>query len=221
MDVPYRPGVRGVVRLAALVAAALVLLVAPPGDAAGAHAYLTDTVPTAGTALAGSPTEVVLTYDGPVTPAGNALTVIDEAGNERRLDAEEGRDAGQIRAAMGGELGPGVHRVVWRVLPADGHVLEGDFTFTMTTDASSVDTAAPTPAELGPTTPERSPGPTWSGDTVAGKASELAATQRMEDVGTVASDGNWAGALALLAAVGVVAVGLVRRGRRGVTEIAR
>jgi copper resistance protein C len=116
--------VRDFVRAVALSAS----LAVPAG--ALAHAFLDRAVPAVGSKVHGQPTEVRLRFSQPLEPAFSTIKVLDAAGKQvdrmdKRLDPG---DASVMKVSLP-RLVPGVYRVVWRVLSADTHVTEGDYSF--------------------------------------------------------------------------------------------
>lgn len=95
-----------------------------------AHAFLDRAVPSVGSKVHGQPAEVRLRFSQPLEPAFSTVKVLDAAGKQvdrkdKRLDPA---DASVLRVSLP-RLAPGVYRVVWRVLSADTHVTEGDYSF--------------------------------------------------------------------------------------------
>jgi len=110
-------------------AVALFTSLAVPAGAL-AHAFLDRAVPAVGSKVHGQPTEVRLRFSQPLEPAFSAVRVLDAGGKQvdrkdKRLDPA---DASVLRVSLP-PLAPGVYRVVWRVLSADTHVTEGDYSF--------------------------------------------------------------------------------------------
>ena len=98
--------------------------------AALAHAFLDHAVPAVGGKVHGQPAEVRLQFSQPLEPAFSTVKVLDASGKQvdrkdKRLDPA---DASVLRVSLP-PLAPGTYRVVWRVLSADTHVTEGDYTF--------------------------------------------------------------------------------------------
>ena len=125
----------------AVVAAVLVTL-ALPAVGARAHAVLIGTEPTAGAVLEASPEEIILRFNEAVSTAFSSVRVINQDGTELwsvKTRHVEG-DRAAVRADAGG-LGDGTYVVVWRVTSADGHPVQGSFTFQVgkrSADVSSV-----------------------------------------------------------------------------------
>ncbi len=111
-----------------LVAAAVLLL----GGAASAlaHAHLVRAVPAAGGSVTTAPTEVTLRFNEKLESAFSSVVVRDAAG--KQIDKGDGtvdkKDRMVIRVSLP-TLEPGVYKVEWRVMSADTHKVNGDFTF--------------------------------------------------------------------------------------------
>lgn len=97
---------------------------------ASAHAILLATSPGAGEVLAAAPSEISLRFSEPVELSAGAVRVLDTFGN----DVEVGRP----RHAPGDDavvvvdvptLANGGYAVGWKVVSADGHPIDGAFTF--------------------------------------------------------------------------------------------
>lgn len=94
-----------------------------------AHAVIESTEPTANSVLSKAPTSVSLNFDEPVDTSLGWMRVFDADG-KRVVAAKLGRGDGDdsVRVAMP-ELADGGYLVVWRVMSADGHAVEGAFGF--------------------------------------------------------------------------------------------
>lgn len=112
-----------------LRAAALLAALALPAGAL-AHAFLERAVPAVGSKIHGQPAEVRLRFSQPLEPAFSTVKVLDAAGKQvDKMDKGlDPKDASVLRVSLP-RLAPGVYKVVWRVLSADTHVTQGDFTF--------------------------------------------------------------------------------------------
>ncbi|HEX6828554.1 MAG TPA: copper resistance CopC family protein [Burkholderiales bacterium] len=110
-----------------LLALALAMSVA---SAAYAHAFLDHAEPAVGSTVPAPPTEVRLWFTQELEPAFSTVRVLNERG--QRVDREDNgvdrKDPTQLRVRVS-PLGPGLYKVVWRVVSIDTHVSEGDFTF--------------------------------------------------------------------------------------------
>jgi copper transport protein len=135
-----RPGCRSTALLATL-AGLIVLLLAATAPPASAHAMLVEADPADRTRVASAPSEVVLTFNEPVTPAPDGVRVFDA--EARRVDEGQWRDASRpelVGAQLPGDLPDGGYVVTYRVLSADSHPISGALTFTVG-DGREVDDA--------------------------------------------------------------------------------
>lgn len=126
---PALPCLRALAAIGAAIA-----LSAMPGVALG-HVSLTSSSPEAGDNLEAAPSEVRLTFDGELDPAGSGFTVLDRHGaevgsGEVDLDvADRNVLTGSVDVSE-----PGVYTVKWTVLGLDGHEVTGTFSFGYATD---------------------------------------------------------------------------------------
>ena len=99
---------------------------------AAAHAFLDHASPAVGSQIRGAPAAVTLWFTQELEPALSTVKVIDTAGREvdRGNKSIDGSDATALRVSLA-PLTPGKYRVVWHALSVDGHVTDGDFTFTV------------------------------------------------------------------------------------------
>jgi len=110
-------------------AVALFTSLAVPAGAL-AHAFLDRAIPAVGSKVHGQPAEVTLRFSQPLEPAFSTVTVLDAAGKQvDRMDKRLDRNNASVLRVSLPPLAPGIYRVRWRVLSADTHVSEGDFTF--------------------------------------------------------------------------------------------
>ena len=108
------------------------LLLAAAAPLAAAHAFLDRASPRVGSTVHVSPPRVTLRFTGHLEAAFSTIRVTDKDGREvdrhdKQLDPS---DASVLRVSLP-PLPPGKYRVQWRVLSADTHVTEGDYTFTL------------------------------------------------------------------------------------------
>ena len=99
---------------------------------AHAHAFLEHAMPPVGSTVATAPQQVFLRFSQRLEPAFSRIQVLDAAG--RRVDRDDAQVAGDDATMLGvsvAPLAPGRYVVKWRVLSADTHVTEGDYTFTV------------------------------------------------------------------------------------------
>lgn len=113
----------------------------PPS--AWAHNGLVSTSPGAGKTTAKPPSSVVLTFNEPAIATGTRVLVTGPngsatAGDPKLVDTT-------VEQALLPELPAGEYTVEWRVTSADGHPINGEFSFTVRTGAVSESTPTPVP----------------------------------------------------------------------------
>jgi methionine-rich copper-binding protein CopC len=105
--------------------APLLLLLAT--NEANAHAFLERAEPRVGNKVATPPREVTLWFTEKLEAAFSSVTVTNAAG--QRVDTGKARVSGNQMSVSVRSGGTGTYRVNWRVLSADTHRTDGDFTF--------------------------------------------------------------------------------------------
>lgn len=113
---------------------------------ARAHAQLVGTTPAANEQLEAAPTELRLWFSEAVSPAGEAIRLLDATGTAVNLgEVGHAENARTIRALLPESLPDGSYAVVWAVVSEDGHTIRGSFVFSV---GQSVDGSleVPTPA---------------------------------------------------------------------------
>lgn len=119
---------------AALVA--LVALVLLPASPVSAHAVLQSSTPAANSVLENSPPEIVLDFDEEVEANLAQIQLFDAKSHRVKLgSAHQGDDASIVTASVP-KLSNGLYAVIWRVTSADGHVVDGAFSFQIGAGAS-------------------------------------------------------------------------------------
>ncbi|MGT2461469.1 copper resistance CopC family protein [Sinomonas atrocyanea] len=108
-----------------LVAAAALL----PGPAAQAHDVIESTNPADGSTVATLPASVVLTFDHTPIGVGTEILVKDPTGTNQADGPAKIVDTNVAQPLKPGAPA-GKYTVVWRVVSADSHPIEGTFTFT-------------------------------------------------------------------------------------------
>jgi methionine-rich copper-binding protein CopC len=110
-----------------LALAALCVALAP---AVFAHAFLEHATPKVGSTVEQAPQRVTLHFTESLEPAFSTVQVLDAAGHQvdRRDASVDAKDRSLLGVSVPA-LAPGKYRVKWRVLSADTHVTQGDFTF--------------------------------------------------------------------------------------------
>ncbi|MEO8334406.1 MAG: copper resistance protein CopC [bacterium] len=101
-----------------------------------AHATLLRSEPAAGSHLAASPSLVRLVFSEEMEPALAQLMLVGGDGHSVKLASTgDPHDVNAIVAPVSG-LAVGAYRLRWRVVSADGHPVEGSFTFTVGASAA-------------------------------------------------------------------------------------
>jgi methionine-rich copper-binding protein CopC len=109
--------------------AAMPLLAA---SAAFAHAHLVRATPAVGTTVHEAPSEILLRFNEKLEPSFSTVVVRDPVGKQvDKADAQVDKsDRLQMRVSLP-PLTPGVYKVEWRVMSADTHKVNGNFSFTV------------------------------------------------------------------------------------------
>jgi copper transport protein len=119
-------------RLVLLVSAVAALLLGVSGGSAQAHAVLETTSPAAGAVSASSPALVRLHFGEPVEISTGSLRVLDAGGKPVQDGAPvHPGGVGSDVAVPLQRLTDGTYLVLWRVISADSHPVDGDFTFSV------------------------------------------------------------------------------------------
>jgi methionine-rich copper-binding protein CopC len=100
-----------------------------PGAAAQAHDVIESTNPADGSTVATVPASVVLTFDHTPIGVGTEILVKDPSGTNQADGPAKIVDTNVTQALKPGAPA-GKYTVVWRVVSADSHPIEGTFTFT-------------------------------------------------------------------------------------------
>lgn len=121
--------------------ATLALLAVP--TSAHAHASVESSDPADGATLSSLPQTVSVTLNEDVG-SGAVLRVLDSSGT--RLDDGDVTVAGRrvLVGVRSAESQPGAYRLVYRVVSADGHPVDGEIGFTVGTGAAAADPSAST-----------------------------------------------------------------------------
>jgi methionine-rich copper-binding protein CopC len=122
---------RDVLTRALVLGFVLVAVAAALPAPALAHAELVSSDPADGEVMAEPPTEIVITFDGELVPAGSGFRLAGPGGEVGvgSVDLEVAE-----RNVLRGDASitaPGIYTVKWTVLGEDGHEQLGDFTFTV------------------------------------------------------------------------------------------
>lgn len=106
--------------------AALALMLATTG--AQAHSRTETTLPADGATVKAAP-ELRIAFDKPMRITAFTLTTGDDTLEVARETGME--PVTEFRAAPAEPLAPGAYRIEWRGLSADGHPMQGAFSFTV------------------------------------------------------------------------------------------
>ena len=117
------------------------------------HATLVSSEPAANSHLASPPTRVRLVYSEPIEGKLAKVTIVPATAAPIVLRA--GADPRDVHAVIApvDALGPGTSKVEWRVVSADGHPVDGTFSFTVgdtTVSAPAAPLTPPQPAQPAP-----------------------------------------------------------------------
>lgn len=120
--------------LTALLALGLALTA---GGVAAAHSGVVGSVPEDGAQVDTGPERVVVTFNEELQPGFPSLTLVGPDGN--LWSKGEPTVEGKSVSVAAGELGPaGEYTIAFRVTSADGHVVSGTRSFTLTTPGHGV-----------------------------------------------------------------------------------
>lgn len=111
-------------------------VVAAPA-AALAHPALIETTPGAGYAVTSPPEAITVTFNEPVTPVGDAVTVRRTGGRTVPVEVSLGQGGRLLRALPEQTLDAGSYEVSYRVVALDGDVVEGTFPFGVATPVAA------------------------------------------------------------------------------------
>ncbi|GHG59205.1 hypothetical protein GCM10012320_33220 [Sinomonas cellulolyticus] len=146
---------RGLVRLLAVLGLGGALML--PAAAAQAHDVLEQTTPADGSTVQSVPASVVLTFDHTPIGIGTEIQVKDPAGTNQADGAPSIVD-GNVTQPIKPGAPAGTYTVVWRVVSADSHPIEGTFTFTAKT-AGAAQTGSAAAGQQQPSSPEAASAP--------------------------------------------------------------
>lgn len=137
---PARTVWRYAARLVLAAALGAVFLLAQSGPAA-AHPALIETTPGAGYAVIDPPETVAVTFNEPVTPVGDALTLSFASGARVPLGTTLSQDGRRLEGMPREPLGEASYVVQYRVVALDGDLIEGTFSFGVATPVRAGSTA--------------------------------------------------------------------------------
>jgi methionine-rich copper-binding protein CopC len=146
------------VRRALGVALASLLLVLVTPVIGWAHASLVSADPAAKSVLHASPSRVRLVFSEALEPSLGRISLVGSDGVVVKLAAAgDPRDVNALIAPVPQPLKAGAYRIVWRVVSADGHPVEGSYGFTVELPIDSSSASAPAPITEAPVAPAPPP----------------------------------------------------------------
>lgn len=191
-------------RLASLAAALLLgmgtIIGASP---AFGHASQVDSSPAAEEVLSPAPSDVTITFDSPLLDMGAALVVRDQDGSSI-VTGEPVIDDRAFSVAVDPSAPPGMYEVAYRVVSADGHTVEGAFTYRV---GGSADATEPTES-TGTPVPSA---PVVSADAEAATPEAVTPTSTSVEEESGSALILWVVGVGLVVIVGVGAALLLRR----------
>ena len=134
-------GQRKLWTIALLVAVVFTVLGTP--QAAWAHNALVSTSPGDGKTVTEPPSSIVLTFNEPAIATGTKVLVTGPDGSVAAGDPQLVDTT--VEQTLLPELSAGEYTVEWRVTSADGHPINGEFSFTVRTGSVGKSTATPVP----------------------------------------------------------------------------
>lgn len=115
---------------------------------ANAHVEIVDSFPAQYSNVNPIPTQVWIEFNGQLQSldgeAINTLEVIDSSGFAMNV-GEAVLEGGKISTKLSGQSAPGVFTVKYRVVGDDGHVIEGEYSFSASPDYSESQSPVPAP----------------------------------------------------------------------------
>ena len=95
-----------------------------------AHTKLEKSEPAAGAAVAAAPKQIQLWFNEKVDPAVSKIALSSPSGKVELGPAHAMGDK-TLMAPISGKMGGGTYTVTWQTAGDDGHVVKGDFTFSV------------------------------------------------------------------------------------------
>ena len=126
-------------RAIVIVAVSVLVSLLSPAIGAMAHGELLDSEPAASSTLSESPTQIVLHFNESIEPVFASIRILNSTGVEI-ANEDARRDSGDhsIVRSTSPHLDFGSYVVVWRVTSADGHPVQGAFSFHVGIQTESV-----------------------------------------------------------------------------------
>lgn len=166
-------------------------------SAASAHDQLIGSAPAADESLASSPEAIVLEFNNTILDTGTAGTVIQvtNVNGEAVTNGALTISDRTVTQPLSDALPTGQYRVVWRVVSADGHPIEGAYQFAVGEPIGPfepTETPTPTPTETPEATPEDTAEPMPATTTSAEQESPLLRVGLIALIGAAVGAGIYA-----------------------------
>jgi len=119
------------VQRTSIVLSAAAALVLSGSVVAFAHAHLVRATPAVGATVSTPPNEVTLRFSEKLESAFSSVVVRDQSGKQvdkGGATVDKG-DRTLMRVLLQQPMEPGVYKVEWKVMSADTHKIDGNFTF--------------------------------------------------------------------------------------------
>jgi methionine-rich copper-binding protein CopC len=96
--------------------------------------------PAANATITASPSVIRLFFTEEPQVKVTTVRLLDASEKERPLEVPYAEtDTKVVAATLKGPIQPGAYKVVWRAMAKDGHVVSGNFTFTLMAAAADLD----------------------------------------------------------------------------------
>ena len=120
---------RSVLRGVAAAALSLLALLALPAFSASAHSQLDSSTPAANSVVSTAPTSIVLDFNEGIQASLADVRLYDSKGKRITLGSPHAGANDSIVTVSVPSIGTGLFAVIWRVTSADGHPVDGAFSF--------------------------------------------------------------------------------------------
>ncbi len=98
-------------------------------DSVDAHTYLQESIPNQGEVVTKPISELLLTFETKIEN-GSKLELVNRSNDSTIIPEEITIETNRMEARFP-DLTTGEYRVIWKVIGADGHIIEGDYSFTV------------------------------------------------------------------------------------------
>lgn len=173
-----------------------------------AHSKLESSVPGQDASITASPERIELTFNTKIEKLSN-FKVLNAAGEE--MDTERAEVNGEtMSGAVPSVLPNGIYTVKWTIIGADGHSVEGNYTFTVEAPAPATEPAAEPEPTIETPTAFPSPSPEASADV----NDSTNANGENATVAVDKEDANYTPAIIIGVIIAAAALGLFLRRRK-------